>query len=91
MKDFNCILAQAADPLIPDILPTITALFERMKMEIPSHLHEQISGVFPIELLSVIQMICQHMLHKGYLQNPSTGHLSGRAIMLRDETTRFIL
>ncbi|MBR6571418.1 MAG: sigma-70 family RNA polymerase sigma factor [Clostridia bacterium] len=91
MKDFNFILSQAADPLIPDILPTITVLYERMKMEIPSHLHEQISGIFPIELLSIIQMICQHMLHKGYLQKPLTGHLSGRAIMVLGDTTRFIL
>lgn len=89
LTGLNQLLSAAAVPLVAELSPSISILFERMKMEVPVHLHDQICGIFPMEFLSVIQMISHHMQQKGYLQKPRSGLLSGRVSMFYDQTAHF--
>ena len=84
------LLGEAAAPLAAELLPVASTLYERMKMEIPPHLHDQISGVFLSELCSIIQMVCQILLERGYLQKPTSELFAGRVMMFCGERTTFM-
>lgn len=83
------LLGEAAAPLADELLPVASILYERMKMEIPPHLHDQISGVFLSELCSIIQMVCQILLERGCLQKPTSELFAGRIMMLCGEKPSF--
>ena len=86
----TALLSRAAAPLANELAPVASALYEKMKLEIPPHLHEQISGVYLSELCSIIQMVCEHLLQKGYLEHPSSELFAGRVIMYCGEKTTFM-
>ena len=89
-EELNALLKSAAEPLADELLPAALTLYEKMKLEIPPHLHEQIGGVYPSELCSIIQMVCQHLLQKGYLQKPPSDLFAGRIMMCCGERSSFM-
>ncbi|MBR3873339.1 MAG: sigma-70 family RNA polymerase sigma factor [Clostridia bacterium] len=76
------ILHDGAVPLAQALLPACTSLHTLMKMEVPTHLHDQIPGVFGIDFNSIIDMLCMQLMDKGILEQPASGIYAGQVIML---------
>lgn len=82
-------LSQAAEPLAQALLPIAEKLYEMMRADVPQHLHDQINGVFPMELHSLIQMVSAELIRRRLLQAPPLDHFAGQAMMICGEKTVF--